>query len=58
MVWRSEIEFGHPLSPWIRWWIVVIVTEIHLDPNLKQFGVENLCGCGAVHTVTGRDRLA
>jgi len=58
MVWWPEIESGHLLSPWISRWIVVVVTEIHFDLELKKFWVETLDWCGTVNLGTGDDRLA
>jgi len=40
MFWLPEIQVSHPLSPREKRWIVVIISEIHFNPNLEQFCIE------------------
>jgi hypothetical protein len=40
--WLLEIEVSHPLSPRENGWVVVIISEIHFNPKLEQFCIENI----------------
>jgi hypothetical protein len=52
-----EIEPGHPFFAWIRWWIAIVIGEIHFNSHLEEFRVQDLSWCGVVHFATAVDKL-